>query len=75
MGGQLFFEARSTNAGSSLSAVQCHVVTQVHTTKIRERQAGSLTEVKLLACITEYKGIVSTESGDKEPAGFALRRS
>jgi hypothetical protein len=75
MEGQLFFEARSRNAGSSLSAVQCHVVTQVHTTKIRERQAGSLTEVKLLACITEYQGIVSTESGDKEPAGFALRRS
>ena len=45
MGGQLFCEACSRNVGSSLSAVQC--------------QIGSLTGVKLLACVTEYKGIVT----------------
>jgi hypothetical protein len=41
---------------------------------MRERQAGSLTEVKLLAFITDYKGIVtlSAESGGKEPTGFEL---
>lgn len=72
MGGQLFCEACSRNVGSSMSAVQCHIATQVHTTKMRERQAGSLTGVKLLKCITEYKGIVSAESGGKEPAGFAV---
>ena len=44
----------------------------MHTTKMRERQAGSLTGVELLACITENKGIVSAKSGGKEPAGFAF---
>ena len=39
---------------------------------MRERQAGSRTGVKLLACITKYKGILSAESGGKEPAVFAL---
>ena len=36
--------ACSRNVGSSLSGVQCHVVTQA---KMRERQAGSLKGVKL----------------------------
>jgi hypothetical protein len=31
----------------------------VYTTKMRERQAGSLVGVKLLTVITKYKGIVS----------------
>jgi hypothetical protein len=35
--------------------------------KILERQAGSSTGAKLLACITDYKGIVTAESGGKEP--------
>ena len=52
--------------------MQCHIATQVHTTKMQERQAGSLAGVKLLACITEYKGTVSAESGGQHPAGFAL---
>jgi hypothetical protein len=41
---------------------------------MRERQAGSLTEVKLLAFIADYKDIVtvSAESGGKEPTGFEL---
>ena len=30
------------NVCSSSSAVQCHIVAHVHTTKMRERQAGSL---------------------------------
>ena len=33
---------------------------------MQERQAGSLTGVELLTCITENKGIVSAESGGKE---------
>jgi len=39
---------------------------------MRERQAGSLAGVKLLACITEYKGTVSAESGGQQPAGLKL---
>jgi hypothetical protein len=40
-----------------------HNTTHLHTTKMRERLAGSLTGVKLIACITDYKGTVSTQSG------------
>ena len=41
---------------------------------MRESQAGSfkLAGVKLLACIDDYKGTVSTESGGQKPAGFTL---
>ena len=30
-----------------------------------------ISRVKLLACITDYKGTVSAESGGQQPAGFA----
>jgi hypothetical protein len=46
MGGQLFCEACSRNVGSSSSAVQTHITTQLHATKMRKRQAGSLRGVK-----------------------------
>jgi len=69
--GQQFCETCSRNVGSSKDAVNDHISSKLHTTKMRERQAGSLAGVKLLACITEYKGTVSAESGGQQPAGFA----
>jgi hypothetical protein len=70
--GQLFCEACSRNVGSSSDDVKDHISSKLHPTKMRERQAGSLTGVKLLACIEDYKGTVSAESGGQQPAGFAL---
>ena len=69
---QLFCEACSRNVGSSSDAVKDHISSKLHTTKMRERQAGSLAGVKLLACIADYKGTVSAESGGQQPAGLAL---
>ena len=34
--------------------------------------AGSQRGVQLLQCITDYKGVVSSQSDGQEPAGFAL---
>jgi hypothetical protein len=70
--GQLFCEACSRKVGSSKDTVNDHISSKLHTTKMRERQAGSLAGVKLLACIADYKGTVSAESGGRQPAGFAL---
>ena len=39
---------------------------------MRERQAGSIAGVKLIACIADYKDTVIAESGGQQPAGFAL---
>ncbi len=43
-----------------------------HTTKVQKKNAGSQREVQLLQCITDYKGVVSSQSDGKEPPGFAL---
>ena len=53
-------------------AVNDHISSKLHTTKMRERQAGSIAGVKLLACIADYKDTVIAESGGQQPAGFAL---
>jgi hypothetical protein len=70
--GQLFCETWSRNVGSSKDSVNDHISSKLHTTKMRERQAGSVGGVKLLACITDYKDTVSSESGGQQPAGFVL---
>jgi hypothetical protein len=70
-GGQLYCAACSTNVGSSKSDVTQHSKTTQHTTKVQQKIAGSLREVQLLQCITEYKGVVRSQAGGQEPVGFA----
>ena len=71
-GGQLFCVACCTNAGSSKSDVTQHLNTKQHTRKVQQKNAGSRHGVRLLECITEYKGVVRSQSGTcmKLPCGF-----
>ena len=51
-----------------------HDIIRPHTLEVHAYQFSMYEyfRVKLLAFITDYKGIVSAESGGKEPAGFEL---
>jgi hypothetical protein len=42
-----------------------------HTTKVQQKIAGSRDGVRLLECITEYKGVVRSQADGQEPVGFA----
>ena len=70
-GGQLYCVACSTNVGSSKSDVTQYSKTEQHTRKVQQKIAGSLRGVQLLQCITEYKGVVRSQTGGQEHVGFA----
>ena len=62
------------NVGSCKSDVRQHCKTIHHTRKVWGKIAGSqrLWGVQLLQCITDYKGVVSSQTDGQEPDGFAL---
>ena len=43
-----------------------------HTRNVQKKIAGTQRGVQLLKCITDYKGVVSSQADGQEPAGFAL---
>ena len=70
-GGHLYCAACSTNVGSSKSDVTQHSKTMQHTRKMQQKNSGSLRGVQLLQCITEYEGVVLSQTVGQEPVGFA----
>ena len=75
MTGQLFCEACIRNVGSSSSAVQAHISTQLHSTKMREmwgKASWFTSRSETPRTYADYKGAVSAKSGGQHPAGLAV---
>jgi len=50
---------------------ECKIKRMIHREVLDDYKMDGCTRVgKLFECITDYKGMVSTQSGGKEPAGF-----
>ena len=43
-----------------------------HTRNVQKKIAGTQSGVQLLKCITDYKGVITSQADGQEPAGFAL---
>jgi len=72
LGGQLYCGVCCTNVGSSKSDARQHCNTMQHTKNVQKKIAGTQRRVQLLKCITDYKGVVSSQADGQEPAGFKL---
>ena len=72
LGGQLYCGACCTNVGSCKSDARQYCNTMQHTRNVQKKIAGTQRGVQLLKCITDYKGVITSQADGQEPDGFAL---